>query len=258
MNKGRFEGRIAIVTGGGTGIGQATALQLAAEGAKVVVMGRRLEKLKETVELAEKAGTPVVPMAGDVAVEADCIKVIEETVKKFGTVDLLVNAAGIGGPSDRMEECTMESVRNVFDINYFGSYMMVKYSLPYMQKQNRGSIVNIASIDGMMGYDCESPYAATKAAVISMAKTVATENGANGVRINAIAPVWIDTPMLDVAIENYKKAGVEVTKETLRNGSMKRPGLPSEIAEGACWLLSDEASYVNGHTLVIDGAKTLS
>lgn len=123
-----------------------------------------------------------------------------------------------------MEECTMESVRNVFDINYFGSYMMVKYSLPYMQKQNRGSIVNIASIDGMMGYDCESPYAATKAAVISMAKTVATENGANGVRINAIAPGWIDTPMLDVAIENYKKAGVEVTKETLRNGSIEKTG----------------------------------
>lgn len=257
MNKGRFEGRVAIVTGGGTGIGQATALQLAAEGAKVVVMGRRLEKLAETVELAEKAGTPVVPMAGDVAVEADCIKVIEETVKMFGAVDHLVNAAGITAKG-RIENCTMEDVRKVFDINYFGSYMMVKYSLPYMHKQNRGSIVNIASIDGLMGYDNESPYAATKAAVISMAKTVATENGSNGVRINAIAPGWVDTPMLDAAIENYKRVGVEMTKENLKNGSMKRPARPSEIAEGACWLLSDEASYVNGHTLVIDGAKTLS
>lgn len=255
MKKERFEGKIAIVTGGGTGIGAAIAKQLADEGATVVVMGRRLEKLEETAASTE--GT-VVPMVGDVACEDDIKRVIKDTMDKFGRIDLLANAAGIGAIGAHMETLPLEQSRKIFEVNFWGTYIFCHETLPIMQKQGYGSIVNIASIDGMMGYDGEADYAASKAAVISISKCLATENGANGVRINAIAPGWIDTPMLDRAITSYAAAGIQVTKETLRNGSMKRPGKPEEIAAGACYLLSDDASYVNGHTLVIDGAKTLS
>ena len=254
MNKERFNGKIAIVTGGGTGIGAAIAKQLAWEGATVVVMGRRLEKLQDTVSANPDK---IIPMAGDVAKEEDIKKVIADTMDKFGRIDLLANAAGIGTIGDNMEDIPIAQAKALFDINFWGTYIFVHEVLPIMKAQKAGAIVNIASIDGMMGYDGEADYAASKAGVISLAKCVATENGRTGVRINAIAPGWIDTPMLQVAIDSYNAAGIPTTKETLKNGSMDRPGYPEEIAEGACFLLSDEASYINGHTLVIDGAKTL-
>lgn len=255
MNKNRFDGQIAIVTGGGTGIGKAVAKQLAWEGAeKVIIVGRRVEKLQAVVD---EIGPQCEAMAADVSCEEDVKNLVAEVEKKYGKIDVLANIAGISGPSAWAEDYTFEDFKKVYEINVFGTFLMMKYCLPIMKRQHKGAIVNTCSCSGMRGYDLEVGYGSSKFAVLGMTMNVAGENGRTGVRVNCYSPGWVDTDMLDGILAQYDEAGEPQDKNSLNNGTMDRPSTPEEMSEVVCFLLSDEARYVNGANFVCDGGKTL-
>ena len=196
MEKNRFDGHVAIVTGGGTGIGKAVAKQLAAEGAKmVVILGRRADKLQDVVN--EIGADKCCAMAADVSKEEDVKAVVAEVEKRFGKIDLLANIAGISGPSAPAEDYSFEDFKKVYEINVFGTFLMMKYCIPVMKKNGKGAIVNTCSCSGMRGYDLEIGYGSSKFAVLGMTMNAAGENGRTGIRVNCYSPGWVDTDMLD-------------------------------------------------------------
>lgn len=257
MDKERFQGRVAIVTGGGSGIGEAVAKRLAAEGCeKVVIFGRNVKKLQNTVDAIGEERC--LAMAVDVSDEEQVKAAVKEVEARFGKIDILANMAGIPGPSARAEDYPFEEFKKVYSINVFGTFLTMKYCLPIMQKNHKGAIVNTCSCSGMRGYQLEIGYGSSKFAVMGMTMNAANENGSNGVRINCYAPGWVDTGMLDSILDQYEKeTGVRTAKNELRNGTMSRPSTPEEMAAVVCFLLSDEAAYVNGANFVCDGGKTL-
>lgn len=257
MDKERFSGRIAIVTGGGSGIGAAVAKRLAGEGCEqVVIFGRNVKKLQNTVDAI--GADHCVPMGVDVSDEEQVKNAVAEVEKRFGKVDILANMAGIPGPSARAEDYSFEDFKKVYSINVFGTFLTMKYCLPIMQKNHKGAIVNTCSCSGMRGYQLEIGYGSSKFAVMGMTMNAANENGRNGVRVNCYAPGWVDTGMLDSILDQYEKeTGIKTAKNELRNGTMDRPSTPEEMAAVVCFLLSDEASYVNGANFVCDGGKTI-
>lgn len=258
MNQDRFSGRIAIVTGGGSGIGAAVAKQLAAEGAeKVYIFGRNTSKLQNTVEAI--GADRCIPVGVDVSCEDEVKAAVSEIAEKEGRIDILCNMAGIPGPSARAEDYPFEEFKKVYSINVFGTFLMMKYCLPLMQKNHCGAIVNTCSCSGMRGYQLEIGYGSSKFAVLGMTMNAAGENGRNGVRVNCYSPGWVDTGMLDAILAQYaeENGGKVLAKNELRNGTMDRPSTPEEMAEVVCFLCSDAASYVNGANFVCDGGKTI-
>lgn len=252
----RFEGKVAIVTGGGSGIGAAVAKRLAADGAEaVVIFGRRLSALENTVNAI--GANRCIPMSVDVSDEQQVKDAIAEVEARYGHIDMLANMAGIPGPSERAENYSFEDFKKVYSINVFGTFLTMKYCLPIMQRNHCGSIVNTCSCSGMRGYQLEIGYGSSKFAVMGLTMNAAGENGRNGVRVNCFSPGWVDTEMLDSILSQYAVTKGEVLqKNELRNGSMDRPSTAEEMANVVCFLLSDEASYVNGANFVCDGAKT--
>jgi len=255
MLRKRFEEKIAIVTGGGSGIGAAVAKQLGEEGAEVILFDVNAAGMQKT---AEAIGEHCTTMVVDISSEEQVKAAIDQVIERFGRVDLLGNIAGISGPSARAEDYTMADFKRVYEINVFGTFLMMKYCLPHMQKNHYGSIVNTCSCSGMRGYQLEIGYGSSKFAVMGMTMNAAGENGRNGVRVNCYAPGWVDTAMLDAILDQYEKeTGVATAKNELRNGTMDRPSTPEEMSQVVCFLLSDDASYVNGANFVCDGGKTI-
>ena len=256
MNEKRFAGRVAVVTGGGSGIGAAAARQLAAEGAEAVyILGRRPEALENT---ARAIGPRCHILPADVSDEAQVRRAVAEIEAAWGRIDLLANIAGIPGPSARAEDYSFADFKRVYEVNVFGTFLMMKYCLPIMQRNRRGAIVNTCSCSGMRGYQQEIGYGSSKFAVLGMTMNAAAENGRNGVRVNCYSPGWVDTEMLDAILQQYAGPGGTVTpKNELRNGTMDRPATAEEMAQVVCFLLSDEARYVNGANFVCDGGKTI-
>ena len=212
----RFQGRVAIVTGGGSGIGAAVAKRLAADGAKmVVVFGRRLSALQKTVDAI--GADHCYAMSVDVSDEEQVKSAIAKVHEMFGTVDILANMAGIPGPSERVEDYTFADFKKVYSINVFGTFLTMKYCLPIMQAQHRGAIVNTCSCSGMRGYQLEIGYGSSKFAVMGMTMNAANENGGNGVRINCYAPGWVDTDMLD-SILSHGRARERVVRAWRQRG----------------------------------------
>jgi NAD(P)-dependent dehydrogenase (short-subunit alcohol dehydrogenase family) len=257
MNSGKFKGKIAIVTGGSGGIGFSVAKQLIDCGAeRTIVMGSTAESLKKVV--SELGDAHCLAMTVDVADEERVKTAIDEVVRRYGRIDLLANMAGIPGPSARVEDYEFSEFKRVYSVNVFGTFLMMKYCLPFMRRGGGGSIVNACSCSGMRGYELEIGYGSGKFAVLGMTMNAASENGRNGVRVNCVSPGWVDTRMLDTILTQYAGAGAGVyTRETLRNGTMDRPATPEEMANVICFLLSDDARYVNGANFVCDGGKTI-
>lgn len=244
-----FEGRVALVTGGSSGIGRAAALAFAAQGAQVVVASRRADESQETVRLIVAAGGQAMFVQTDVSQAAQVAALVDRTVAAFGGLDYAFNNAGIEGtafvPAEHYKEETWDSV---MDINAKGVFLSMKYELPHVVAR-KGAIVNMASVAGLKGSRMGMAYAASKHAVVGMTKAAALEYAPHGVRINAVAPAVIVTPMAERAF--FHDPNIRAAALALH--PLGRLGEPEEVAQAVIWLCSPGASYTTGHTLPIDG-----
>ena len=252
-----FSDEVVVVTGAGGAMGKAIVKKFTENGAKAVIVDIRrdlAENTKSALGLDDEHG---LCLAADISSEESVKALVIEIMERFGRIDHLVNLAGISGPSARTEDYSFEDTKRVFEVNVFGTFLMMHYILPVMQKQKKGSIVNFGSVSGMFGYPYEISYGASKAAVIYMTKNAANENGGNGVRVNSISPGWVNTAMMKSILESYKDVGIENSSDNVTLGPMNRPGEPEEMANVVAFLCSDEASYVNGSNWLVDGGMTL-
>ena len=252
-----FTGKVAIVTGAGGDMGRAIVKKFTDNGAKAVLMDIREEAARRSVALLGLDEEHGFVVTVDVASEDSVKAAVQKVMDKYGRIDCLVNLAGIEGPNNsRTEEYDFKMAKKVFEINVYGTFLMMQNVLPVMQAQKSGAIVNFGSVSGMFGYAGEIAYGASKAAVIHMTKNAANENGGNGVRVNAISPGWVNTEMFRRILEQYRET-FENPLDNVTLGPMNRPGEPMEMANVVVFLCSDEASYVNGSNFLVDGGMTL-
>ena len=249
-----FEGKVALITGGGSGIGRASALALAAQGAKVVVADVNVEGGDETVHRIKDGGGEAFFVQADVSAGAQVAAMVQKTVDTFGRLDCAVNNAGIsgGGMMARVADIEEEIFDRTIAVNLKGVWLCMKYELPVMVQQGGGVIVNMASVAGLIGSPKGAAYSASKHGVIGLTRTAALDYAKYKIRVNAVCPAYTDTPMVSDVIESNPAMG----KITAQANPMKRLGRPEEIAEGVLWLCSDAASFVTGHALAMDGGLT--
>lgn len=246
--------RVAIVTGAGKGIGQATAVAFAALGAKVVLSGRSKEPLTQTLALIAGAGGNAVIVIGDVADESTAEETVAKAMEEFGRLDIAVNNAGVSPWTGNTVDCTLETWHRVIGVNLTGTWLGMKHQIPAMLKNGRGgAIVNMTSVAALQvfpGYPC---YSASKWGVVGITKVAAREFASQGVRVNAIAPGSIETPLFAEVINSTPTSRADYEKQT----PMGRVASAEEVAAAAAWLCSDAASYVTGAVLPVDGGMTL-
>jgi NAD(P)-dependent dehydrogenase (short-subunit alcohol dehydrogenase family) len=246
----QFEKKVALVTGAASGIGKAAALAFAREGAKVVVADIAKEGGAETVRLIEEAGGEAIFVRCEISSAADVEAMVRTAVDTFGRLDCAFNNAG-AGVLKSTTECTEEDFDFTMRVNLKGAWLCMKYELLQMEKQGSGAIVNTASAAGMVAQQGHSPYSAAKAGVVMLTKVAALEHGEKGIRVNAVAPGPIRTPMLGPLL-----ADPVMMQVVGKNVSMGRIGEAEEVAAAALFLCSDAASYVSGVVMPVDGAKT--
>lgn len=252
MENKRLDGKVALVIGGSTGIGRAAAVAFAQAGAKVVVAGRGKDRGKETEELIKQTGMEGLFIETDVSNDSSVRTLIDQTVEKFGRIDAAFNNAGIEGKVAPIAETTEDDFDAIIGTNLKGVYLGLKYQIPQMLKTGGGVIVNTASIGGVVGFPNTAIYCASKHGVIGLTKTTALELAKSNIRVNAIAPGAVQTGLL-----NRMSGGEEATQEVAHVLPIGRISRSEEIAGAVVWLCSDEASYITGHTLVIDGGFTV-
>ncbi|MDH3682500.1 MAG: SDR family oxidoreductase [Acidimicrobiia bacterium] len=244
---GLLENKVTIVTGAGSGIGEASAKRFAADGAAVVAVDIREAKVQEVASAINDSGGHAIPLGANVAEPADVEAMIAETVGQLGGLDVLFSNAGTIRPGTA-EELSVEDWDLVMAVNVRSVFLGAKYAVPAMRDRGGGSIINTASISGLHGDGGAVCYAASKAAVINLTRALSTDHAGEGIRVNAICPGTIQTPPVKRMMEN--PAALEVN---LAAHSIGRLGLPEEIAAAAAWLASDESSFVTGEHLVVDG-----
>ncbi|TDV35689.1 NAD(P)-dependent dehydrogenase (short-subunit alcohol dehydrogenase family) [Paraburkholderia caballeronis] len=250
----QLEGRIALVTGASSGIGRASALELARRGAKVVVAARRSEELERLVSEIAAAGGDAKAFVADVANEADIKALVDFTVASYGRLDIAFNNAGTEGVFAPLLEQNAERFDQVFEPNVRGVFNSMRYEAEVMLRQGSGSIVNNASMGGLIGFENASVYIASKHAVVGMTKTASIEWFRRGVRVNALCPGLIETPFHHRGIW----PSVEVQQAFAAGTPAGRWGSAEEMATIVAFLASDDASYVSGHALVADGGYSIA
>lgn len=248
-----FTGKAAVVTGAGSGIGRASALAFAREGAKVVVSDVAVQGGEETVRLIRAASGEALFVKCDVAQAVDVQALMQATVRAYGRLDYACNNAGIGGSSATTGDYTEEDWRKVIDVNLTGVWLCMRYELPLMLKQGGGAIVNMASILGKVGFANAPAYVAAKHGMIGLTETAAIEYATQNIRVNAVCPGFIYTPLLEQA---GMQAGSDLHQQISNLHPMKRMGTSEEVAEAVVWLCSDAAAFVTGHALLVDGGYT--
>jgi NAD(P)-dependent dehydrogenase (short-subunit alcohol dehydrogenase family) len=248
---GRLAGKRTIVTGAGSGIGRASAKKFAAEGAMVLAVDREKAAVEATVKEIASAGGNGIAFAADVGAEAEVEAFISRAVEAFGGLDAIYANAGISGGLVPLAEQTVEHWQEVLRINLIGAFLTIKHAAPLMVKQRAGSIICTASVAGLRANAGGNPYSASKAGVISLAQTAANSLYGTGVRVNAICPGLIETGMTQTIFERARTRGTQDKIGQLN--PLTRYGNPEEIAAVAAFLASDEASYVNGQAIAVDG-----
>jgi len=248
----RLDGKVALVIGGSTGIGRATAIAFGQSGATVVIAGRSKERGKETEALIQQTGAEGLFIETNVTSDRSVRALIDQTVEQFGRIDAAFNNAGIEGKVAPLAETTEEDFDSIINTNLKGVYLGLKYQASQMLKNGGGMIVNTASIGGVVGFPNTAIYCASKHAVIGLTKAVALELADSNIRVNAIAPGAVQTGLL-----NRMSGSEEAAQGVAQAVPMKRIGKPEEIADAVVWLCSSEASYLTGHTLVVDGGFTV-
>lgn len=244
---------VAIVTGASSGIGRAAAMRFAEEGASVVAADVDVEGGEETVAHIEDAGGEAVFVEADVTVENDVQAVVDTAVDTYGGLDIAFNNAGIEGPNESTTDQTIDGWDQVLDINLRGVFLGMQAEIPAMMESGGGAIVNTASIAGLLGFPNLAPYVASKHGVIGLTKTAAVEFSADGVRVNAICPGVIETPM----VARTREEDPEQIEGTIAATPIDRLGQPEEIGSAAVWLASEDASFVTGESLVVDGGFSI-
>lgn len=248
----RLEGKVAVVTGGNAGIGEAIAKRFAEEGASVVVTGRRQQELDRVVSVIRHSKGKALAVAGSVTDEAHAQDVARRALDSFGRVDILVNNAGIGDFGKRLHEIDDATWANVLDVNLTGVFRLTRAIIPQMLKQGRGAIVNISSIASLVGIATLSVYAASKGGLDALTRALAIDYAKDGIRCNVVNPGLIDTPMAAPLM-----ADPERLQPILAQYAIHRPGTPEEVANMVLYLASDEAAWVTGGTFTIDGGMTI-
>lgn len=248
-----FNGKVALVTGGGTGIGRATAIAFAREGAKVVFGNRNRETGAAVVKEIEEAGGEASFLRTDVSLEDDVKALVDHAVSQYGRLDVAFNNAGIGGLAGPIAEQTSENFDDVMGTNVKGVWMSMKYQIQQMLKTGGGAIVNNSSVGGLLGFAGVGIYSASKHAVMGLTKSAALEYSSHGIRVNAVNPAVIRTPMAEGLARGRK---IEVD-EFAAFHPIGRIGEPHEVAETVLWLCSDKASFVTGTATCVDGGFTV-
>jgi len=252
---GRLEGKSVIITGAASGIGRAAALLFAAEGAKLIAVDRA-EAVHETAEQARQQGGTAQAMIADAGSEDDVKAVIAKAIASHGRLDALWANAGISGGLLPLAEQSVEHWQDVLRINLIGPFLAIKHAMPHMIAQGAGALLCTASVAGLKAGASGHPYAASKAGVISLVQTTAYSLSGTGVRINAICPGLIETGMTKPVFDGARARGTEHKIGQLN--PLKRAGQPHELATMGLFLLSDEASYVNGQAIAVDGGLSAS
>ena len=246
--------KVILITGGGEGIGRATALMLAKEGAKVALADRQVELGKQTVVDIEKNGGDALFIAADIAVHDSVKAMVEQTVAHFGRLDGAVNNAARSASFALTADTDESSWDQTQDVSLKGVWLCMKYQLPAMLENGAGSIVNISSLAGIQGEVFQAPYAAAKAGVIGLTKTAAGEYAQQNIRVNAVCPGGI----LTRGMSNYLESVPGAREKVEGVHAMRRLGQPEEIADAVCYLLSDRASFITGHPLIVDGGVSVN
>jgi len=249
----RLEGKVAIVTGGNAGIGEAVAKRFAEEGAAVVITGRRQAELDRVMSGIRHNNGKGSAVTGSVTDELHVRDVMQRTLDSFGRIDILINNAGIGDFGKRIHETEDATWATLLDVNLTGVFRMTRAVVPQMLKQGRGAIVNISSVASLVGIPGAPAYAASKGGVDALTRALAIDYAKDGIRCNIVNPGLIDTPMAAPLMANS-----DMLQPILSHYALRRPGTSEEVANMVLYLASDEAGWVTGGTFTIDGGMTVS
>jgi len=247
-----FEGKTVLITGGASGIGRSAARGFAREGANVLIADVNGEGGANTVHEIENDGFSAQYITADVTSSTEVETMVDAAMQRFGTLDIAINNAGVGGIMEKLHEQPDEQFDLVMSVNVKGVWLCMKHEIPAMLRSGGGVIVNVSSVAGLIGFNRGSIYSASKHAVIGLTKSAALEYASKGIRVNAISPSFVDTPMVSHMTTEYPRMEGNVQQAS----PMRRLGHADEIAEGILWLASEKASFVNGAVLPLDGGLT--